>query len=103
MGNDRLKLQALLEGILGSRNVYFQPPENVNLQYPCIIYSRGVIHRTNFANDKPYQQKIRYTLNIIDANPDSEIPGRIAELPMCVFERHYTSDNLNHDIYNLYY
>jgi len=30
----RLELQNLLENILGSRNVYFQPPENLKLNYP---------------------------------------------------------------------
>jgi hypothetical protein len=99
----RLELQALLEELLGSENVYFQPPENVKLQYPCIVYKRGFIERTEYANDKPYQQRIRYALTIIDKNPDSEIPSKIAALPMCIFERHFTSDNLNHDIYNLYY
>jgi hypothetical protein len=102
MGN-RVQLQALLEELIGSRNVYFQPPENVKLNYPCIIYGRGVIHRTEFANDKPYLHKVRYTLIVVDSNPDSELLDKIASLPMCVFERHYTSDNLNHDVYNLYY
>lgn len=101
--NNRLELQSLLEGLLGSRNVYFQPPESVKLQYPCIIYSRGVVETTTFANDKPYTQRIRYSVTIIDKNPDSEIPKKIAALPMCLYERHFTSDNLNHEIYNLYY
>ena len=34
----RLKLQEELEEILGSKNVYFQPPASVKLKYPCIIY-----------------------------------------------------------------
>jgi hypothetical protein len=99
----RVQLQALLEDLLGSRNVYFQPPETVKLGYPCIIYSRGVIGKTQFANDKPYKHAVRYSVTVIDANPDSNILDKIASLPMCVFERHFTKDNLHHDIYNLYY
>ena len=99
----RLELQTLLEEILGSRNVYFQPPSTVQLSYPCIIYQRGVIHRTTFSNDKPYQHRVRYSVTVIDQDPDSVILDKIASLPMCVFERHYTADNLNHDLYNLYY
>ena len=101
--NSRLELQSLLENILGSRNVYFQPPENIKLKYPCIIYKRGFIEKTTYANNKPYYQRIRYEVIVIDKDPDSEIPKSIAQLPMCVFERHYTSDNLKHDLYNLYY
>jgi hypothetical protein len=99
----RVQLQSLLEGLLRSRNVYFQPPEDVKLCYPCIIYSRGIIGITQFANDKPYHYQNRYTLTVIDKNPDSEILDKVASLPMCTFERHYTADNLNHDVYNLYY
>lgn len=98
----RFQLQTLLEELIGSRNVYFQPPETVKLNYPCIIYSRSSID-TDFANDKPYQHKIQYKLTVIDSNPDSEIPTKIATLPMCSFDRHYTANNLNHDVYNLYY
>lgn len=97
----REQLQTLLEGI--TDNVYFQPPESKKIEYPCIVYSRGTIGKTLFADNKPYHHQVRYTLTIIDKNPDSELPGKVAELPMCSFERHYTKDNLNHDIYNIYY
>lgn len=33
--NRRYELQAVLEGILGSGNVYFQPPENLKMRYDC--------------------------------------------------------------------
>jgi hypothetical protein len=103
MGNRRVQLQTLLEEILGSRNVYFQPPETVKMNYPCIVYSRGYIERTLYADDIPYQHKVRYDVLVIDKNPDSEILDKIASLPMCIFQRSYTKDNLNHDLYNLYY
>ena len=98
----RTDLQTLLEDLLGSRNVYFQPPENFKLDYPCIIYSRNA-GKTQFANNNPYQHHLQYSIMVIDRNPDSLIPGKIAMLPMCTFERNYTADNLNHDVYNIYY
>ena len=98
----RTDLQNLLEDIMNSRNVYFQPPESVQLVYPCIKYSRDS-GKTYFANDKPYYIKIAYQLILIDSNPDSEIIPRIEQLPRCTFERHFTSDNLHHYVYNLYY
>lgn len=98
----RLQLQTLLEELIGSKNVYFQPPESLKMGYPCIKYSRSSLG-TQFANDQPYKRQTRYQLTIIDRNPDSEIPDKVASLPMCTFERHYTVDNLNHDIYNIYY
>jgi hypothetical protein len=98
----RVQLQTILEDILGSRNVYFQPPENFNLLYPCIIYKRNNI-LTSFADDQPYNHKTQYSITVIDRDPDSEIPVKISKLPMCKFERHYSAENLNHDVYNIYY
>lgn len=98
----RLDLQNLLEFILGSRNVYYQPPESVKIKYPAIIYRRNDIDN-NFADDIVYMQNHTYQIIVIDADPDSEIVDRVSKLPMCRYDRHYTSDNLNHYIFILNY
>lgn len=98
----RLDLQDLLEFILGSRNVYYQPPESIKIKYPAIVYRRNDIDN-NFADDIVYMQNHTYQIIVIDANPDSEIVDRVSKLPMCRYDRHYTSDNLNHDIFILNY
>jgi hypothetical protein len=96
----RLDLQKLLEQI--TTNVYFQPPTNIQLKYPCIIYKRDFAD-TKFADNQPYAHKRRYMVTVIDQNPDSEIPGKVATLPMSLFNRFYTVDNLNHDVYSIYF
>lgn len=96
----RLGLQDLLETLVD--NVYFQPPESLKLSYPCIVYSRSDMD-TKFADDIPYAHSKQYQLIVIDKDPDSNIPGKVALLPMCTFDRHYTANNLNHDIFDLYY
>ena len=98
----RLELQTKLETLLGSRNVYFQPPESVKLKYPCIVYQRSKID-SRFADNNPYIHKIRYDVTLIDKNPDSDILGKLAKLSLCAHQRHFTADNLNHDVYILYY
>ena len=98
----RLNLQTELEVILGSRNVYYQPPESVKMKYPAIVYSRKNIDNI-FADDTVYTQNHAYELTVIDPNPDSEIVMKVSTLPACTFDRHYTADNLNHDVFRLYY
>lgn len=98
----RLDLQTVLERLLGSKNVYFQPPENLKMQYDCIRYERSRI-LPKFANNKPYILQNCYQVTAIYRNPDSDLPEKIAMLPMCSHERHYTADNLNHDVFVLYY
>lgn len=98
----RVELNALLESILGTGKVHFQPPASVSLSYPCIVYSRDDID-TRFADNIPYTRFKRYQVTVIDKNPDSVIPDKVAALPMCSFATHFTTDNLNHDIFNLYF
>lgn len=98
----RLELQTRLERLLESDHVYFQPPANVEMKYPCIVYKRDSVD-TKFANDYPYVCETRYQVMVIDPNPDSEIPSKLAKLPKCKFDRNYTANNLNHDVYYIYY
>jgi hypothetical protein len=98
----RLELQDVLEDVLGSPNVYYQAPASVQMVYPCIRYSRYV-GDTKFAADKPYLHSIQYEVMVIGKDPDSPTLATLAMLPTCVFVRHYTADNLNHDVYNLYF
>lgn len=100
--HNRINLQKHLEAILGSRNVYFQPPESVHMQYPAIVYSRNRIENEH-ADNLVYKNDTSYTVIVIDKNPDSEIVAHVSNLPLCRHERHYTSDNLNHDVFTLYY
>lgn len=102
MTDRRLQLHEILVKTLGSSNVYFQPPETIKLKYPCIIYTRDG-DSTLQANDGLYRRIIRYTVTVIDKNPDSKIPDRIAQLKYCSFNRHFTYEGLNHDVFELFY
>lgn len=98
----RLELQTILEDLLGTRQVYFQPPANVQMEYPCIVYERDAA-RTRFAGNTPYRYTKRYQVTIIDQDPDSDIPDKVAALPMCLFNRHFAANNLNHDVFNIFF
>lgn len=99
---NRLDLQAELEELLGSRNVYFQPPASVRINYPAIVYTRSDIGNT-FADDSVYMQSHFYEVTVIDEDPDSKIVDAVSKLPTCRFSRHFTSENLNHDTFIIYY
>ena len=98
----RLELQALLKTILGTEYVYFQPPPSIQMKYPCIVYKRDYVD-TKHADNLPYSQKKRYQITVIDQDPDSHIPDKVGRLPLCAFDRMYTADNLNHDVYKLFF
>lgn len=99
---NRIDLQSKLEEILGSRNVYFQPPESIKMNYPAIVYSRSNM-KNDYADNKVYMHSRVYTITVIDKDPDSEVVEKIAEFPHCKFNRHFKSGNLNHDVFTLYF
>ena len=98
----RLELHEELVGILGSRSVYFQPPETVKMTYPCIVYGRS-LSATLHADNRPYISKQGYSVKLIDKNPDSPIFDKLKSMSGIRFDRHYNADNLNHDVFTLYY
>ena len=98
----RLELHALLQSLLGSSNVYFQPPPSLEMSYPCIIYKRDDVFISH-ADNAPYRNKIRYQVTIVDRNPDSDIHAKVGKLPTASYDRSYVADDLNHDVYNLYF
>ena len=97
----RLELHAELVKFLP--NVYFQPPSNITILYPCIVYNKTGKNR-HFANDVIYLSQQGYQITVIDKNPDSDVADRIEEyFKHCVINRYFTVDNLNHTTLSLYY
>ncbi len=82
--------------------MYYQPPASIFIKYPAIVYSRYYIENT-FANNCVYLQATAYQVTVIDEDPYSEIVKKVSKLPMCNFDRHFVSDNLNHDVFTLYF
>lgn len=105
----RLQLQILLSEILGTQDkpvehqrVYFQPPANVQMEYPCFTYNWETSD-TAFAGNNPYRLTKRYQVTYIDRSPDSDVPEKVAALPMCRHDTTYAADNLNHYVFTLYF
>jgi len=71
------------------------------MKYPCIVYSRDG-RDERFADDSLYNKKQRYSVTVIDSNPDSLIPEKVGDLSMSSFSKHFVVENLNHNIYSVY-
>lgn len=101
MIKSQIKIHEILTSILGSKNAYFQPPSSVRMKYPAIRYSLKKIDK-RYANNLPYCKRDCYEVIYIDTNPDSDVLDKISNLPMCEYDRHYVSDNLNHYVFTLF-
>ncbi len=96
----RLELHTELCRILGSKNVYYQPPESIQMKYPAIVYDLEGIENI-FSGNVVYLQKCVYRVIVVDADPDSAIVKRMASLIRCKYIKHYIADNLNHDVFQI--
>lgn len=99
---DRLELHSLLQELLGSSNVYYQPPESIKMEYDAIRYSKKDIMSMH-ADDSKYVMRDCYELIVISRLPDRPVIKRLLALPYCSYDRHYVADNLNHDVLTIYY
>jgi len=98
----RIELQTKLQELLGNKNVYYQPPETLKMEYPCIRYSKSNIN-SRHADDIKYSTINRYELIVIDKRPDNIVIEKILNLPYSEHDRHYVSNNLHHDVIILYF
>ena len=108
MNNKRLELDRILCGIInitepdGDTHVYFDPPMDLKMKYPAIRYKRKQFDKV-YANNIAYMYRTPYEVIVIDKNPDSEYVSKLLELPYCSHDRHYTANNLNHEVFTIYY
>ena len=99
----RRDLQSKLETLLGSSNVYFQPPESFKLRYPAIVYSTA-IPDSKYANNRLYMYTNKFSLIYIrQTNTEDKMKEIAQAFPLIKQDRTYVADNLYHTVYDLYY
>lgn len=102
MAKSRVQFQLKLQEIT-SVNIYYQPPRNVQMEYPCIVYNISDID-TMGANNKHYVLTNGYMVTVIDRNPDSTIATQLIEsFPMSKLQSTFVQDNLHHWVIQIYY
>ena len=100
MARPRSELHALLKGLEGVKDAYFQAP--TTMEDPCIIYERAS-SRPTWADNVKYLFKKGYTVIVVDRDPDSPIPDLVEALPDCRFNRFYRTNGLNHYAFDLFF
>lgn len=98
----RLELQSKLEKLLGSKCVYYNPPESMKMGYPAIRYSKKSVD-VKYAGNAVYSKMDCYQVIVISTMPDDPVNEKIMALPYCSWDTHYTANNLDHDVYTLFY
>lgn len=100
MAKSRAELSEILHGFCN--NVYFQPPADKKLSYPCIIYKLNNLDVT-FADNGAYRMMDEYSITYVTLDPDDVNIRQIAMLPYCRLTQTASPNNLHHSYYRLYY
>ena len=97
-------LQAELQTLVGDGvKVYFEPPENLKLKYPCIVFDRTNA-LTDYADNKPYHVTKRYTVTLMTRTADNEeLLDKLLWFPMSTYDRQFINDEIVHDVFSIYY
>lgn len=82
--------------------VYIQEPASMQMVYPCILIKRGT-GDTAFADNEVHRHQKRYELTAIDEEPVSPLYDLLASLPRSNHNRSFPADNLNHDVFTLFF
>lgn len=96
-------LQQMLKSLFTTTPyVYHNPPPNVVMKYPCIVYKMTGMPN-NGADNRRYFEHREYQVTVIDPDPDSQLREKVALLKWCRFQRSFVSENLHHFIFVLNY
>ena len=101
----RSELHLLLKSLYinGDPHVYYQPPKDQEIKYPCIIYKLDDMPAIH-ADNNPYLWGHRYQVTVIDRNPESPLRERVVALPTARMQTSpYVKDNLHHFVFSIYY
>ena len=83
----RLTLQNKLESILGSRNVYYNPPESQKM-------SLRQVH----ADNRKYIDYTTYKITVVSKQVDHPAIRAVLDLPMTKFSTNYTKNGFYYTV-----
>lgn len=99
--NTRLKLHAELVEVLD--NVYFQPPADIRMKYPCIVYHKSGKYR-EYADNIQFREMQLYQVTVISPDPDNQIADILERsFQHCYITNYMVVDHLSHTQLTLYY
>lgn len=99
----RLSFHDKLVAFLGSRNVYFNPPEGFRLKYPCIVYNYADLSTDAVADDGPYIMSDVYEVTYISQDVGNDVKRDYKQsFKYSKFIRHFVNDGLAHDVFRTY-
>ena len=93
-------LHLLRQAVLHDR-VYFQPPENLKIGYPAVVFHLSKIE-IDHASNAPYKGAKEYSVTLITKDPEPDVIDEILKIPYSSLDTTYISDGMNHFVFTVY-
>lgn len=94
-------LLRLLQQVVQHNRVYFQPPENLKIEYPAVVFHLSKIE-IDRASDAPYKGAKEYSVTLITKDPEPDVIDEILKIPYSSLDTTYISDGMNHFVFTVY-
>ena len=91
----------LLQQVVQHNRVYFQPPENLKIGYPAVVFHLSKIE-IDRASDVPYKGAKEYSVTLITKDPEPDVIDEILKIPYSSLDATYISDGMNHFVFTVY-
>lgn len=91
----------LLQKAVDHNRVYFQPPENLKIGYPAVIFHLSKV-KLDHADDVPYKGAREYSVTLITKEPEPEVLDEILKIPYATLDTTYIADGMNHFVFTIY-
>jgi hypothetical protein len=101
MDEERLILQAKLEEVFPECGIFYNPPSNLLLEKPCIVYTLNKLDSTT-ANNLTYQTGALFQVTVLSNTPGLlDVDRMLKELPMSTHIRTFISEGIVNDIFRV--
>ena len=102
MPKPRSEVHKRLQELTGyGDRVYYNPPENFKMQYPCIVYNLANLPARH-ADNIPYKFHDMYSVTHIYTKVSQESVSReLRKQPGFLYDRSFVLENLHHDVFTL--
>ena len=91
----------LLQQAVNHNRVFFQPPENLKIGYPAVVFHLSKIE-IDHASDVPYKGAKEYSVTLITKDPEPDVIDEILKIPYSSLDTTYISDGMNHFVFTVY-
>lgn len=97
------ELRKVQEDTLGYQHTYFEPTEQVRMQYDAVVYNRTDMN-VRRADDKSYMVRNAYQVMVISRDPETKVPEAIQwHFARCTPGKSFVRDNLYHFPFTIFY